>query len=300
MKKSGFVSIIGKPNVGKSTLINNIINFKASIVSPKPQTTRVSIYGYTTYKNKNGDDIQIILIDTPGYHKPLNQLSESMINQVISSLQDTDVILFIVDATNPFEHGDRITIEIFQNSTKPKIIAINKIDKLKDRKVVLNTIEEYANIKIFDEIVPISALKKQNIDRLLETIEKYLPQREHLEFDSVQPFLSNLKFYISEIIREKLFNYTYKELPYKTVVVVENLEERKNNVLYISAVIFVEKESQKSIIIGKNGKMIKKLGTLAREELQFLLNKKVYIDLWVKEKENWTSNEGFLKSIGYK
>ncbi|MCX7758688.1 MAG: GTPase Era [bacterium] len=300
MKKSGFVSIIGKPNVGKSTLINNIINFKASIVSPKPQTTRVSIYGYTTYKNKNDDDIQIILIDTPGYHKPLNQLSESMINQVISSLQDTDVILFIVDATNPFEHGDRITMEIFQNSTKPKILTINKIDKLKDRKVVLNTIEEYSNLKIFDEIVPISALKKQNIDRLLETIEKYLPQREHLEFDSIQPFLANLKFYISEIIREKLFNYTYKELPYKTVVVVETLEERKNNVLYISAVIFVEKESQKSIIIGKNGKMIKKLGTLAREELQFLLNKKVYIDLWVKEKENWTSNEGFLKSIGYK
>ncbi|MCS6955145.1 MAG: GTPase Era, partial [Candidatus Calescibacterium sp.] len=263
MKKSGFVSIIGKPNVGKSTLINNIINFKASIVSPKPQTTRVSIYGYTTYKNKNDDDIQIILIDTPGYHKPLNQLSESMINQVISSLQDTDVILFIVDATNPFEHGDRITMEIFQNSTKPKILTINKIDKLKDRKVVLNTIEEYSNLKIFDEIVPISALKKQNIDRLLETIEKYLPQREHLEFDSIQPFLANLKFYISEIIREKLFNYTYKELPYKTVVVVETLEERKNNVLYISAVIFVEKESQKSIIIGKNGKMIKKLGTLA-------------------------------------
>lgn len=299
MEKSGFVSIIGKPNVGKSTLLNNVINFKASIVSPKPQTTRVSIYGYTTYTNKQNEHIQIIFIDTPGYHKPINQLSESMIMQVLSSLQDTDVILFMVDATNPFDQQDRKTIEIFQNSPKPKILAINKIDKLKDKKVVLNTIDEYSSLNIFNEIVPISALKKQNVDRLIEVIEKYIPYRKHMDFDNVQPFLSNLRFYISEIIREKLFNYTHQELPYKTAVVVDKIEERKNNVLYVSATIFVEKESQKSIVIGKNGSMIKKIGTLAREELEFLLNKKIYLDLWVKEKEDWTSNESFLKSIGY-
>lgn len=299
MQKSGFVSIIGKPNVGKSTLLNNILNFKASIVSPKPQTTRVNIYGYTVYKNKNNDDIQIIFVDTPGYHKPVNHFSEAMIKQIKASLEDTDVILFLVDALSPFEEQDRNTISIFQDINKPKILAINKIDKLIDRKSVLTTIEEYTNLNIFNEIVPISAIKKINIDRLLEVIEKYLPEREHIDFGTVQPFLSNLKFYISEVIREKLFNFTHQELPYKTTVVVENIEERPNNTLYISAIIFVEKESQKSIVIGKQGKMIKKIGTLAREELEMLLGKKVYLDLWVKEKENWTSNTDFLKSLGY-
>lgn len=299
MQKSGFVSIIGKPNVGKSTLLNNILNFKASIVSSKPQTTRVNIYGYTVYKNKNNDDIQIIFVDTPGYHKPVSHLSQAMIKQIKASLEDTDVILFLVDALSPFEEQDRNTISIFQDINKPKIMAINKIDKLIDRKLVLTTIEEYTNLNIFNEIIPISAIKKVNIERLLEVIEKYLSEREHLDFGTVQPFLSNLKFYVSEVIREKLFNFTHQELPYKTTVVVENIEEKPNNTLYISATIFVEKESQKSIVIGKQGKMIKKIGTLAREELEMLLGKKVYLDLWVKEKENWTSNTDFLKSLGY-
>ncbi|MFN4220521.1 MAG: GTPase Era [bacterium] len=299
MQKSGFVTILGKPNVGKSTLLNNILNSKASIVSPKPQTTRVNIHGYITYKNNNGDEIQIIFVDTPGYHKPVNELSQSMIKQIILALEDCDIILFMVDATNPNEKEDRETIEIFKDLSKTKILVINKIDKLPDKKASLLIMEEYNELKIFSEIVPIIAIKNKNIDKLIQVIEKYLPQREHIQFDNLQPFQANLKFYVSEIIREKLFNYTYQELPYKTAVMVEKIEERKNNTLYISAVIFVEKDSQKSIIIGKKGNMIKKIGTLAREELEFLLNRKVYLDLWVKEKEGWTSNKDFLKSIGY-
>lgn len=299
MKKSGFVTILGKPNVGKSTLLNNILNYKASIVSSKPQTTRVNVHGYVVYKNEKGDEIQIIFVDTPGYHKPVNELSESMVKQVILALEDTDIILFMVDATNPNEKEDRETIEIFKDLPKTRILVINKIDKLPDKKATLLLIEEYDNLKIFSEIVPISAIKNKNIDRLLQVIEKYLPQRDHVPFDNQQPFLSNLKFYISEIIREKIFNYTYQELPYKTAVIVDRIEERKNNTLYISVTIFVEKDSQKSIVIGKKGSMIKKIGTLAREELEFLLNKKIYLELWVKEKENWTSNRDFLKSIGY-
>lgn len=299
MQRSGFVTIIGKPNVGKSTLLNNILNQKASIVSPKPQTTRVNIHGYITYKNKENQEIQIIFVDTPGYHKPINELSQSMIKQILNSLEDTDIILFMVDATNPNEKEDRETLEIFKDLQKTKILVINKIDKLPDKKAALLLIEEFDNLKIFADIVPISAIKKKNLDRLLEVIEKYLPEREHLVFDDIQPYSSNLKFYVSEIIREKLFNYTHQELPYKTAVMVEKIEERKNNTLYILATIFVEKESQKSIVIGKNGNMIKKIGTLAREELEFLLNKKIYLELWVKEKENWTSNRDFLKTIGY-
>ncbi|MEN3014526.1 MAG: GTPase Era [bacterium] len=298
MQKSGFVSIIGKPNVGKSTLLNKIVNFKASIVSPKPQTTRVNIYGYTVYKNSEGHEIQIIFVDTPGYHKPINQLSQAMIKQILSSIQDSDLILFIVDATNPAEEQDRNTINIFEKLDKPKILAINKIDKLQDRKIVLTTIEEYDSMKIFNEIVPISALKNENIGKLLKTIEKYLPEQPHINFENTQPFLSNLKFYISEIIREKLFNFTHQELPYKTAVIVEKVEQ-KNEIIYIAATIVVEKESQKSIVIGKQGKMIKKIGIAARQELEIILGKKIYLDLWVKEKENWTSNTDFLKSIGY-
>lgn len=299
MQKSGFVSIIGKPNVGKSTLLNNLLNFKASIVSPKPQTTRVNIYGYLIHKNQNNEEVQIIFVDTPGYHKPLNELSEAMVKQVLTSLQDTDIILFIVDATNPLSEQDRYTINLFSNLDKTKILAINKIDKLPDKKAVLLTIEEYTNYNIFQEIVPISAIKKQNIDVLINVIDKYLPYRPHLQFDNLQPFLSNTNFYVSEIIREKLFNFTHQELPYKSAVVVEKIEERKNNVIYIAATIFVEKESQKAIIIGKQGNMVKKLGKLARQELEMLFNKKVYLDIWVKEKQNWTSNTDFLKSIGY-
>lgn len=299
MQKSGFVSIIGKPNVGKSTLLNNLLNFKASIVSPKPQTTRVNIYGYLIHKNQNNEEVQIIFVDTPGYHKPLNELSEAMVKQVLTSLQDTDIILFIVDATNPLSEQDRYTINLVSNLDKTKILAINKIDKLPDKKAVLLTIEEYTNYNIFQEIVPISAIKKQNIDVLINVIDKYLPYRPHLQFDNLQPFLSNTNFYVSEIIREKLFNFTHQELPYKSAVVVEKIEERKNNVIYIAATIFVEKESQKAIIIGKQGNMVKKLGKLARQELEMLFNKKVYLDIWVKEKQNWTSNTDFLKSIGY-
>jgi len=296
MKKSGFISIIGKPNVGKSTFLNNVTNFKTSIVSPKPQTTRVTIYGYTIF-NDGHYDCQLIFVDTPGYHKPINKLSEVMVKQVLDSLQDTDVILFMVDATNPFDNADRSTLKIFENHQKPKVLAINKIDKLKDRKSVLLTIEEYSNLNIFSEIVPISAIKRENIDKLLKILCNFIPEREHIPLDS--PLSSNFSFYVSEIIREKIFNFTHQELPYKTAVVVEKIEERPNNVLYIESTIFVEKSSQKAIILGKKGSMIKKIGSLARQELEFITNKKVYLNLWVKEKEDWTSNSDFIKSIGY-
>ena len=299
--KAGYVSIVGKPNVGKSTLINNLLNTKISIVSPKPQTTRINTYGHIT---KEIDDkiIQIILIDTPGYHKPLNILGENMIKQVELALEESDVILMLTDATSPIDDQDLLFINLLKNkfSHKNIILSINKIDKLENRNLALTIIEEMSSYNIFKEIIPISAIKNENLDTLIKVISKYLPYNEYLIDPNEKPILiGNPKFFIAEIIREKILLFTHQELPYKTAVFVEKIEEKSNNLLYILATIFVEKESQRSIIIGKKGQMIKKIGKTAREELEYIFQKKIYLDLWVKCKENWTSNLDFINSIGY-
>jgi GTP-binding protein Era len=299
--KAGYVAIVGKPNVGKSTLINNLLNIKASIVSPKPQTTRVNIYGYTI-KEIDNKIIQLVLIDTPGYHKPVNMLGQNMIKHVELALTEADVILMLIDASSPLDDEDLLFINLLKEkfSNKNIILGINKIDKLENRNLALTIIEEMNSYNLFKEIVPISAIKNENIAKLIEVLAKYLPYNEYLiDPQDSQPFIGNTKFFIAEVIREKILLFTHQELPYKTAVFVEHLKERKNNLLYIAATIFVEKESQRSIIIGKNGQMIKKIGKAAREELEFILKKKIYLDLWVKEKENWTSKLDFIQSIGY-
>lgn len=299
--KAGYIAIVGKPNVGKSTLINNLLNIKASIVSPKPQTTRVNIYGYTT---REIDDkiVQLVLIDTPGYHKPINMLGQNMIKHIELALNEADVILMLIDATIPLDHEDLLFINLLKEKFNNKniILAVNKIDKLENRNLALTIIEELNSYNLFKEIIPISAIKNKNIDRLIKVIVNYLPYNEYLiDPNQEQPFIGNLRFFIAEVIREKILLFTHQELPYKTAVFVDQIEERKNNVIYIAATIFVEKESQRAIIIGKNGQMIKKIGKASREELEFILKKKIYLDLWVKEKENWTSKIDFIQSIGY-
>ncbi len=299
--KAGYVCIVGKPNVGKSTLINNLLNIKASIVSPKPQTTRVNIYGYIT-KEIDNKIIQLVLIDTPGYHKPVNTLGQNMIKHIELALNEADVILMIIDSTTPLTDEDLLFINLLKEKFNNKniILAINKIDKLENRNLALTIIEEMNSFKLFKEIVPISAIKNENIDKLIKVILNYLPYDDYLiNPEEKQPFIGNLKFFIAEVIREKILLFTHQELPYKTAVFVEHIEERKNNLIYIGATIFVEKESQRAIIIGKNGQMIKKIGKSAREELEFILKKKIYLDLWVKEKESWTSKIDFIQSIGY-
>ena len=284
--KSGFVSFIGRPNVGKSTLLNNILGKRVAITSDKPQTTRNMIQGI--YNEK---DVQIVFVDTPGIHKAHNKLGRVLNKQAYFSINDVDIIIMVVDITEKIGKGD----ENIEN--KPGFLIINKIDKL-PKEEILKKIDDYQKLYNFTEIIPVSARKKDNINRLVEVIKEYLP--DNILYYDEDTFTNNSDdFIISEFIREKVLDLTDEEVPHSVTCLIDELSE-DDKMMNINASIVVDRENLKKIIIGKNGNMIKEIGTRARKDIENYFNKKVYLDLFVKVVPKWRDKEKFLNTIGYK
>ncbi|HLG30966.1 MAG TPA: GTPase Era [Candidatus Brocadiales bacterium] len=291
--KSGYVAIAGKPNVGKSTLINDYMECKLSIVTPKPQTTRKKIMGVLTK-----DNYQIVFFDTPGIMEPKYELQKYMVNEAYAAIEDADVVLMMAE---PFEPASEQDKEIFNKLFKlniPIILAINKID-LVEKDSLIPVIAAYGNQFKFAEIVPISALKGTNLDLLQSLIVKYLPEGDPFyPEDYITDY--NERFLAAEVIREKVFEYYGEEIPYSATIEIEEFKEREKGKNFIRAIIYVERDSQKGIIIGENGKAIKHVGVLAREEIEKQLDRKVYLELWVKVMEKWRKDKSKLRRLGYK
>ena len=293
MFKSGFVTIIGRPNVGKSTLMNNMLGEKISIMSDKPQTTRNKIT--TVYTD---EEAQIIFMDTPGIHKPKNQLGEFMNTEVDSALEEMDVLIMITDEFNKVGPGDEFVIEKIKDTKAKKILIINKIDKF-DQEAAMRIAAEFDKYDVFDDIMPISALNNVGVDALVKLIIKYLkpgPMFFPADYITDRPE----RFIVSEIIREKALMYLQEEVPHGIAVEIEEMKERKNrNLVDIRANILCEKKSHKSIIIGKEGRKIKGIGKSAREDIERLLGSQVNLQLFVKISENWRDDNYRLKTLGY-
>ena len=289
--KSGFVGIIGRPNVGKSTLINSIVGKKVAITSNKPQTTRNIIQGIY-----NEDKVQIVFVDTPGIHKPINKLGKTLNKQAYYSIDDTDIILFLVDAYEGLGKGDIYILEKLKNINKPVILVINKIDKITHEEI-FNRINDYKDLYDFDEIIPVSSITKSNIDDLINTLKKYLPDTiRYYDEDSVTN--KSIEFLMAEIVREKVFNFTEEEVPHSITCVTDSVEIGKTS-YNIRISIIVDRDSLKKIIIGKQGEMIKKIGIEARKDLEKLLNKNVYLELFVKTVKKWREKEKYLNEFGF-
>lgn len=289
--KSGFVTIVGRPNVGKSTLLNHIIGEKLSIISNKPQTTRNTIQAIHTK-----EDYQIVFLDTPGMHKPKHKLGEYMVNVAQKTLNEVDIILFLINPEEEIGLGDRHIMEQLKNTKTPVIMVLNKIDAVKREKVA-KTIENYTKEFKFKEVVPISAINGENVDTLLKLIVDNLPEGpQYFPGDMItdQPE----KFVISEIIREKILRNMDDEVPHGTAVEVVLMKE-EGRLINIDATIYCEKDSHKAMIIGKGGQKIKKIGESARIDIEKLLDSKVYLELWVKVKKDWRDSPSTLKNLGY-
>lgn len=306
--KVGYVALVGRPNTGKSTLLNKMLGQKVAIISDKPQTTRTSILGIKTTSKG-----QIIFVDNPGIHKPLHKLNKRMMNIVYSSLETSDLICVLIDATQRFGHGDQFVVDTLKQISTPIILLINKVDIVKKEKI-LPMIDQYKDLIDFKEIIPISALKGTNVDILEEKIYENLPEAEKIYSDE-EISTQSLRFLLSEIIREKVLNHVREELPFVTAVYVEQIEDiakspspeessiesaatvKKKGGKYIKASIFVEKDNHRRIIVGKRGHMIKTIGIEARQEIEHILNAKVFLDLGVKVKERWRDSAGVLDLI---
>lgn len=288
--KSGFVAVVGRPNVGKSTLINSIIGKKVAITSNKPQTTRNIIRGIY-----NKDDIQIIFVDTPGIHKPNSKLGKTLNSQAYYSINDADFIMFVVD-TSGLGAGDRFILEEIKKTKKDVILVINKIDAI-SKEMLIKLISIYNNIYNFKDIVPISALKKNNIKELINVLEKYLPDNI-LYYGKNDIVDKSIEFQIAEIVREKVFNQTKEEVPHSITCKTESII-RNNNAYNIVVSIIVDRTSLKKIVIGSKGDKIKKIGTSARIEIESLLNKKIYLELFVKTVKKWRDREKYLSEYGF-
>ena len=289
--KSGYVSIVGKTNAGKSTLLNNFLGQKIAITSRKPQTTRHRFLGIKTINQS-----QMIFVDTPGFHTGQKRALNLHMNKIaINSMKGVDIVLYVIDGLK-WNAEDQVKVESIPGDTI-KILIINKIDKLNDKNILLPFIEELNRQNSFDSIVPISALKNLGVDDLLRLIEENLPEGEHL-YPKNQITNISEKFLASEIIREKCINRIGDELPYRISVAIENFNELEN-ITHINSVIYVEKESQKGMLIGQSGSMLKSIGTSSRKELENLLDTKVMLKTWVKVKKGWSDNEALLPSLGY-
>ena len=289
--KSGFVALIGRPNVGKSTLLNYLVGQKVAIMSPQPQTTRNKISGIYT-----DDQEQIVFIDTPGIHKPKNKLDDFMDKSSYSALDEVDVVLFMVEP-EPAGKGDQYIAELLKKIKKPVFLVINKIDKVHPDEL-LSIIDSYKNLGDFAEIVPISASQGNNVSELIKTIAKYLP--EGPQFYDVDQLTDRPEYFIvAELIREQVLKLTHEEVPHATAVVVDRMRDHEGGKLQVEATIYVERPGQKGIIIGKKGQMLKQIGIAARQEIEALLGEKVNLRLWVKVQKNWRSEPAVLKSIGY-
>ncbi|WIV10700.1 GTPase Era [Proteiniborus sp. MB09-C3] len=292
--KSGFVTIIGRPNVGKSTLLNYIIGEKMAIVSDKPQTTRNRIQCIYT-----GDNFQIIFIDTPGIHKPKNKLGEYMVNVSKETLSEVDTILWLVDESLEMGPGDKFIFEELKDIKTDKILVINKIDKLKPEEIEAIK-KNYAELGIFKEIIPLSAIKGKGVDSLIKAILKQLPEGPQFfpaDMITDQPE----RQIVAEIIREKALNYLDEEVPHGIAVGIESMRQREGkDIIDVNAVIYCERESHKGIIIGKNGRKLKGIGKSARQDIEALLGSQIYLELWVKVEKNWREKEKLIKYFGYK
>ena len=289
--KSGFFSIIGRPNVGKSTLLNSILDFKVAITSDKAQTTRNIIQGIY-----NDPDTQIIFMDTPGIHKPKSKLGKILNKESYAVMKDVDAILFVVDASDGLGTGDKFILESLKKETTPVLLVLNKIDKM-SREELFYSIQEYKDLFPFAEIVPVSALEKDNIPRLIEVIKKYLKDTvRYFEEDMVTS--NSMSFMASELVREKLLNVTIEEVPHSLTCVTTKFDE-KDSIANISVDIIVDRDSIKKIVIGKGGERLKIIGMEARKELEKLLNKKVYLELYVKTVRNWKEKQSLLKDLGF-
>ena len=292
-KKSGFVTLIGRPNVGKSTLMNHLIGQKIAITSDKPQTTRNRIQ--TVYTDERG---QIIFLDTPGIHKAKNKLGEYMVNVAVHTLKEVDVILWLVEPTTFIGAGERHIAEQLKAVKTPVILVINKTDTVKNQEDILTFISAYKDILSFAEIVPVSALRDKNTDCLLEQIFKYLPcGPQFYDEDTVtdQP----MRQIAAELIREKALRLLNEEIPHGIAVTIEKMTERKNGIMDIEATIVCERDSHKGIIIGKGGGMLKRIGSAARLELESMMETKVNLQLWVKVRREWRESEALMKNYGY-
>jgi len=295
MKKSsftsGYVSIIGRPNVGKSTLLNAIIGEKIVITSNKPQTTRNRIQGI-----HNIPDGQIIFIDTPGIHAGHSRLNKSMVDVAMSAISGVDLLLLVVEATTPVDAG--IIEEVLKGVATPVVLVINKIDLLPDKRVLFERITAWGALFPFREVVPVSAGSGDGVERLVDTISTYLPEGPQLFPDDILTDMPE-KFIVAEMIREKIFRLTRDEVPYSTAVEVESFVERENGVIAISAAIVLERATQKGIVIGKHGDMLKKIGSQARQDIERLLAARVFLELFVKVEENWSERPSKLREYGY-
>lgn len=290
--KSGFVSIIGRPNVGKSTLINTIINRKVAITSNVSGTTRNIIQGIY-----NDSDTQIVFVDTPGIHKPINRLGKVLNKEALALTKDVDLILFVVDVASGIGKGDMFILESLKNNDVPVILVLNKIDEITTGKLI-RTIDEFKDIYPFVEVVPTSGLKNDNVDHLISVIKKYLHD-EVKYFPDEYYTSSSMKFMASEIVREKLLQVTEDEIPH-SITCITTLFEEKKDIVNISVDIIVDRDNIKRIIIGKNGSRLKTVGTLARAEIESeLVGKKVYLELFVKTIKNWKDKEKYLVELGF-
>ncbi len=292
--KSGFATIIGRPNVGKSTLLNYIIGEKIAIISDKPQTTRNKIQCVYT-----GEDFQIVFLDTPGIHKPKNKLGDYMVHTAKNTLNEVDAILWLVDESLEIGPGDEYILKELENISTPKILVINKVDKI-SKEQVAEIISNYKDYDIFEEIIPISAIHGSNIKELVYAIKKLLPEGpQYFPEDMITDQPERL--IISEIIREKALHFLDQEVPHGIAVDIDLIRPRENqDVIDINATIYCERNSHKGIIIGKGGRKLKGIGKSARNDIEKLLGSKVFLELWVKVNKNWRENERMLKTFGYK
>lgn len=289
--KSGFVSFVGRPNVGKSTLLNTIIGKKVAIATNKPQTTRNLIQGIY-----NDSDSQIVFVDTPGIHKPNNKLGSVLNRQAYYTFDEVDIVVLLVDGSEQLGTGDKFVIERLKEVKQPVILVINKIDKLSKEQIYLK-IKEYSELYDFKEIIPLSAMKNSNVKELIKVLKEYLPVGEQM-FDEELYTNSSERFMISEMIREKVFNLTEQEVPHSLTCVVEEMKFNRNSVSIIASII-VDRDSLKKIIIGARGSKIKQIGIEARKDIENLLGKKVFLELYVRTIEKWRDKEKYLMEFGY-
>jgi len=291
--KAGYVAIVGEPNVGKSTLLNAMLDQKISIVTNKPQTTRQRVLGILSR-----EDAQIIFLDTPGLLKPKYLLHKEMVKHAESALADADIILVMTDAARKVELPEEVSLRVLPLcKTRPVFLVINKVDKV-DKAELLPVIKTFVKENLFKEIVPISALKRDNLDDLLKTIIRYLPEHEAFyPKDIVSEYPE--RFFVAEFLREKLFEKFREEIPYSTAVEIREFKEREKGKILINADIIVERESQKGIVIGKKGEALKEIGTEARKEIENFLQHGVFLELHVKVREKWRENESIIRRLGY-
>lgn len=293
MFKSGFVTIVGRPNVGKSTLLNEIMGEKLSIVSNKPQTTRNNIQTILT-----GDEYQIVFVDTPGIHKPKHKLGEYMVNSAKDSIKEVDLVLFLINPDEEIGRGDKFIIETLKNQKAPVFLVVNKIDEFTQDRVA-KTLQMYSQEMEFKEIIPISALKGKNVDKLVSLMVEAMPEGPKYYPDDMITDVQE-RFVVSEIIREKALRTLREEIPHGIAVDIIQMKQSPSGTWHIEVDMLCEKDSHKGIIIGKNGQCLKKIGETARYEIERFLHAKVNLKIWLKVRKEWRDNQNLLKELGYK